>query len=180
VNILTVALLLFGLFISAWPGGGGACVVLPLFGLGLLLGVVWLLVVADALRSARRHRVWIESPRALLTAPAAAGTAVVLFLLAAPQRIGFLTARPAPNALLATAPASPYAGGAAMDRRVGIYRVDAYATDPRGGMYFRTASETDGIGPDTVSYGFVFRPNRTGSPFGTKVLSHGTLVRRLV
>ena len=56
--------------------------------------------------------------------------------------------------------------GAALDRRLGIYHVDRLAADPRGGVYFRTHTGADGIGPDTMSYGFAFRPNPVGTPFG--------------
>jgi len=58
---------------------------------------------------------------------------------------------------------------------LGIYHVDEWASDQRGGVYFRTGTGPDGIGPDTMSYGFVYRPNREGSPFGA---SH-YMVRRL-
>jgi hypothetical protein len=50
--------------------------------------------------------------------------------------------------------------------KLGIYQVDLYAIDRRGGQYFRVRSRRDGLGPDTVSYGFVYQPNREGSPFG--------------
>ncbi len=33
-------------------------------------------------------------------------------------------------------------------------------------MCLRTYAGPDGIGPDTMSYGFAFRPNREGTPFG--------------
>jgi hypothetical protein len=56
--------------------------------------------------------------------------------------------------------------------RVGPYRVDAYATDERGGVYFRTHTGPDGLGPDRMSYGFAFRPNREGSPFGNDDYHH--------
>jgi hypothetical protein len=42
--------------------------------------------------------------------------------------------------------------------------VDEYAADPRGGVYFRVETAPDG--PDTISYGFAFKPNPEGSPFG--------------
>jgi hypothetical protein len=48
--------------------------------------------------------------------------------------------------------------------RVGLYFVDEYVTDPRGGTYFRVNSATDG--PDVTSYGFCYCPNSTGTPFG--------------
>jgi hypothetical protein len=57
-------------------------------------------------------------------------------------------------------------GGVPLGRRVGPYLVDRYGADERGGVYFRTATGPDGIGPDQMSYGFAFRPNAQGSPFG--------------
>jgi hypothetical protein len=64
-----------------------------------------------------------------------------------------------------TAPISRY-GGKPLGHRLGFYSVDRYAADPRGGAYFRTHAGPDGIGPDTMSYGFAHRPNPEGSPFG--------------
>lgn len=53
-----------------------------------------------------------------------------------------------------------------LNRKVGLYEVDEYAIDSRGGVYFRVLSGGDGLSPDTISYGFVHQPNREGSPFG--------------
>ena len=53
-----------------------------------------------------------------------------------------------------------------VDIQAGSYQIDVYAGDARGGVYFRTRTGPDGIGPDTMSYGFAFRPNREGTPFG--------------
>ncbi len=53
-----------------------------------------------------------------------------------------------------------------MGRWLGVYYVDRYAADPRGGVYFRTHAGPDGIGPDTMSYGFAYKPNPKGTPFG--------------
>lgn len=56
----------------------------------------------------------------------------------------------------------------ALGKKFGIYYVDEVGIDGRGGIYFRVNTGQDGIGPDRVSYGFVKRPNSTGSPFGRK------------
>jgi hypothetical protein len=88
-----------------------------------------------------------------------------LILTGIPRRAAFLLSRPAFQGLVATAPASEYEGEA-LGRLLGVYYVDRYAADPRGGVYFRTHSGPDGIGPDTMSYGFAFRPNAKGLPFG--------------
>ena len=56
--------------------------------------------------------------------------------------------------------------GARLDRRLGLYQVERYAADPRGGVYFHVHSGADGIGPDRMNYGFVYQPNSRGTPFG--------------
>lgn len=49
---------------------------------------------------------------------------------------------------------------------VGIWHVDERMIDSRGGIYFRIGKSMDGISPDQMSFGFVYQPNREGSPFG--------------
>lgn len=49
--------------------------------------------------------------------------------------------------------------------RVSVWNVQKQI-DPRGGYYFRIDSGPDAIGPDIMSYGFVYKPNVEGSPFG--------------
>jgi hypothetical protein len=83
----------------------------------------------------------------------------------APRRLAFSHARSAFETSAATAPPA-YAGSGRFDRQLGVYHVDRLATDPRGGVYFRTRSGPDGFGANTISYGFSCRPNRVGSPFG--------------
>jgi hypothetical protein len=56
--------------------------------------------------------------------------------------------------------------GKELERQIGPYWVDRYGTDRRGGVYFRTHTGPDGIGPDQMSYGFAFQPNDQGTPFG--------------
>jgi hypothetical protein len=88
-----------------------------------------------------------------------------LVLTGLPRRIAFFLSCPAFERYVATAPA--FGGGnAPLGRWLGAYYVDTYAADPRGGIYFRTHAGADGIGPDTMSYGFAFRPNPQGTPFG--------------
>jgi hypothetical protein len=47
---------------------------------------------------------------------------------------------------------------------IGPWYVDAIAADARGGVYLRTWRGFDFI--DVLSYGFAYRPNLKGSPFG--------------
>jgi hypothetical protein len=90
---------------------------------------------------------------------------VVLIVTGIPRRVAFLISRPSFQRHVATAPASEYEGEG-LGRWLGVYYVDRYAADPRGGVYFRTHAGADGIGPDTMSYGFAFKPNQKGTPFG--------------
>jgi hypothetical protein len=53
-----------------------------------------------------------------------------------------------------------------IERRIGPYFVDRYGQDRSGGVYFRTFTGPDGIGPDQMEYGFAFRPSGDGAPFG--------------
>jgi hypothetical protein len=83
----------------------------------------------------------------------------------APRRLAFLHARSAFQASVASAPPA-HAGGERFDRRLGIYYVDRFAVDLRGGTYFRTRSSPDGFYRHRMAYGFCLRPNPEGSPFG--------------
>jgi hypothetical protein len=100
---------------------------------------------------------------------AAAALALVLncclLWCGAPRRLAFLHARPAFEASLAAAPLAQ-ASGARVVRRFGVYYVDRFAADLRGGLYFRTRFSPDGFYTYRMSYGFCYRPNREGSPFG--------------
>lgn len=57
-----------------------------------------------------------------------------------------------------------------VEKRIGIYTVDAYGIDERGGTYLRVKSFEIGKGTDEISdifsFGFVKNPNPEGSPFG--------------
>ncbi len=100
---------------------------------------------------------------------------VVLMMNGIPRRVAFALSRPAFQQRAATAPVSEY-NGEGLGRRLGVYHVDRYAADPRGGVYFRTYAGADGIGPDTMSYGFACRPNREGTPFGNAAYRYAHVV----
>lgn len=82
-----------------------------------------------------------------------------------PRQIGFLASRTAFEGWLAQNPPKNYTARS-LNKKLGIYHVDQYAADPRGGVYFRVYRGRDGLGPDTISYGFAYQPNLQGSPFG--------------
>jgi hypothetical protein len=81
-----------------------------------------------------------------------------------PQRIAFRFYYSEFQPLVLAAPAGWR--GEELGRRLGPYWVDRYGADPRGGVFFRTHTGPDGIGPDELSYGFAFQPNPDGTPFG--------------
>lgn len=82
-----------------------------------------------------------------------------------PRRIIFMLSRPAFESWLTKHRVKTYQSQT-VDTKIGFYHVEEYATDRRGGDYFQVYSHGDGLSPDTVSYGFVYRPNLAGSPFG--------------
>jgi len=107
--------------------------------------------------SLRRHRVGRSLATLILC--------LALIVAHIPTRVGFLLSRPAFQPHVVKAPVSG-GRGEPLGRLLGVYYVDRYAADPRGGVYFRTHAGADGIGPDTMSYGFAYRPNAAGTPFG--------------
>ncbi|MCF4967473.1 hypothetical protein [Nostoc sp. CMAA1605] len=82
-----------------------------------------------------------------------------------PRRLAFMISR---SAFEQTRVRIPFSVNrkTTLDRRLGLYTVDELAIDSRGGVYFRVYSGGSGFSPDTTSYGFVYQPNREGSPFG--------------
>ncbi len=89
----------------------------------------------------------------------------LLIICNVPQRMMFAMVRPRFEELLA-APKNEAGHGAPLNERVGPFWVDRCGVDPRGGVYFRTHTGPDGLGPDEMSYGFCFQPNPKGTPFG--------------
>lgn len=158
---------------SPWPGYANSCFALLLIPVIALLGLTWLLAGARALRVPRVT----GSPTPIQTV--ATAPVIVLLTLAmlqfyVPRRIGFLCCRAQFAANVNGAPVSGYLVKR-FDRRLGIYHVDARIADPRGGVYFLTGTGADGFGPDTMSYGFAYRPNPQGTPFGNAKYKLGSL-----
>jgi hypothetical protein len=158
------------LALAFWPGYlenvvlgiPGVLLALP------LLGIWFLLLVALALRDIVK-RPEAGAPRRWLGVASAGVMFCTIGLLSfdVPQRVGLAICHARFQRL---AEAVPPVGFRGRDReinlRVGPYRVDRFAADERGGVFFRTATGPDGIGPDRMSYGFAWRPNREGTPFG--------------
>jgi hypothetical protein len=136
------------------------CLSMPLLGAWFLLlvglAVPDLLQQSDPLRRRRRWGMW--------SAAVMFGT-MALLRFHVPQRLAFAPFCFELRGLVDAAPVESYRGEE-LGRRIGPYWVDRYGTDRRGGVYFRTHTGPDGIGPDQMSYGFAFRPNEKGTPFG--------------
>ncbi len=83
-----------------------------------------------------------------------------------PFYVAFRLAQPALDAAVSTATPSSRSRERSepLGQFFGPYLVDRYGADPRGGVYFRVMTLPDMF--DTLSGGFVFRPNRDGTPFG--------------
>ena len=88
----------------------------------------------------------------------------VMLLFYIPRRVAFAISRPAFESAIAQN--ENVARNSEFNQRLGVFWVDKFANDRRGGVFFRVHAGPDGIGPDTMSYGFCFRPNREGTPFG--------------
>jgi hypothetical protein len=100
--------------------------------------------------------------------------AIVVFLyFQVPLRVAFLFSRPAFDRAVTY---SREWWDKKASARLGIYTVDSCCIDPRGGVYFRTFQGVDGISPDTMSHGFVFKPNPTGTPFGRAGYQYSHLI----
>ena len=162
---------LFALALSVWPGMLSEAVFTVLM-IALLTAFVWIPVGVAALMgfALLLHRHWRSGDLVPIwwPEPVAVGVVLVasvgLLVLNVPRRLGFLVSRAPFESLVAAAPSSSH--GVPLHQRLGIYAVDQFAADPRGGTYFRVFVGSDGIGPDTMSYGFVKTPNTEGTPFG--------------
>jgi hypothetical protein len=164
INVITGAGAVTLLVMSLWPGYAGGCIFVLALPLIALLGLAWLVVVA---RAASRSSDGGQSLRVrqIILAPVLVCLTYGMLRYYIPRRVAFRVFQSRFDRHVPSATVREY-GGTKFDRWVGIYHVDEYAADPRGGVYFRTGTGADGIGPDTMSYGFVYRPNRLGTPFG--------------
>lgn len=168
VNINCTCVLILcavSLAISVYPGALQTLQILLLL-LSCMVAPVWIgLLVFTIIRSKRR------ADQATSTTPWTRITATALILVVAyaalkfyvPRRLVFPFNRSDFAAHVTHAPESDF-GGEPLDQWLGIYHVDEYAKDPRGGVYFRTGTNWSLF--NTVSWGFVYQPNSQGSPFG--------------
>lgn len=92
-----------------------------------------------------------------------------------PMNMAFAAARPSFEALVPEAPRDDEYYENLKGRWVGIWYVDEYWTDSRGGVYFRVGSSWD-VAPDRTSHGFAYKLNPEGTPFGNAVYHHERIV----
>ncbi len=170
---ITLVLAIIGsalvLVLSLWPG-----VVPNILFFAMLTIIFWLPVVgiAGLVVLILVIRMSVKNPIASIPVNlrfVLAGFVILASLAVAafgiPRRIVFLVFRPRFQQLVDSSSVSEYEEKE-LGRRIGIWRVGRYGADPCGGVYFRTATGPDGIGPDQMSYGFAYKPNTEGSPFG--------------
>ena len=164
------------LALDVWPGALGLALLCPFFCCATFpllwgAGAVWFsLVVRAVARRPEGARRWGRGVKVCVGWMA---VCVCLVLLDAPRAAALRIHRDQFAALAATAPAGY--GGAPLGRWVGIFYVTEYGADGRGGVYFVTIQHPDGIGPDTMSYGFAVRPSRGNCPFGMSAYTQSWL-----
>lgn len=109
-----------------------------------------------------RLRIWSRwLPRGILVA------SIALTAAGWPRAAAFRVSRPAFERFAARIRSHELDGRTQpLGRWLGVYCVDEYGVDRRGGVYLRTYAGADGIGPDTMSYGVALRPDEEGTPFG--------------
>ena len=178
VLLIVITAELFGaLYLSMLPGGWNdltvnlAAVVVFL----TLVPIALFTLVFIAIKLIRRQGRLSDLPLREAAAVALFAVATAgLVVFAVPRRVAFALSRSAFDEASASAPI-PEQEGAATNSRIGLYYVDCYARDPRGGVFFRVNTGPDGF-IDTMSYGFAYQPNREGTPFGAAhyELSHLT------
>lgn len=169
INRLTLAGGLALIVLGIWPAYAIGCFRLCAYPLAAILAAGWLLML------------WRSQPpplggnlglplRSFVIAPVIVIITLGVLYLRIPLRIGFLISRSEFEALAQQASppvnSQPSSGVTTLNRWIGPYHVSEWAVDPRGGVYFKTSEERDGIGPDRVSNGFAYQPNWKGSPFG--------------
>ncbi|QDU86898.1 hypothetical protein Pla175_02520 [Pirellulimonas nuda] len=166
---------LLALWASAYPGVlgdfGSQCVVFCLVRWPQVVLLLLLLLISPLLFWNILRKVFNTSRCGWLdfwlacTIPGVIALAWLTALTGTPKRLGFEYSRDAFDAQVAEA--RPSERPLALNKRLGIYQVDEWATDPRGGTYFRVNSGWDGaFGINFVSYGLVKDPNNKGTPFG--------------
>lgn len=172
VPLLSVLCSVAILTLSVWPGGLNDLTLLAVLTSCLWMPVLIVIVGWMVWRNRQQSQNGLLLFYEAVAVPVAVILTVSLLVFNLPMRLSFFCHRSAFERALEQVPTAER--GIPAKLRLGIYQIDEYATDPRGGIYFRTAVGSDGFGPDQMSYGFVKDPNRSGTPFGrAKYRVHG-------
>lgn len=95
-------------------------------------------------------------------------TTPLLLLTQTPRRLVFRQHLPEFEALLPQAPPPGNRAVVPLNADLTIYWIDQWGADARGGTYFRTLSGRDNGRADRRSFGFAYKPNPDGCPFGNE------------
>ena len=133
----------------AWIVGG-------VFALFAGLSALWHLVRTPRADRPRRRLSPVIVLVALVLTP-------ILLTTLAPRRLVFNRYQPQLETLLANPPPPGDRSTANLNADFGLFWIDEWGSDARGGTYFRTMV---GAPPERRSFGFAYRPNSEGSPFG--------------
>ncbi|WNZ45328.1 hypothetical protein Q2T42_26420 [Leptolyngbya boryana CZ1] len=159
-------LLLFALFtcsltlvLSIYPGLLNGFVVFVAIALLWLILIGW---VAISTLQAWRNQ---SSMRPVIAIALMLAISYGLLKFYVPRRVAFAFSRPAFEQWLAAHP-EKLPEGRELNSKLGIYQVEDYFAGDGDDHYFRTYHHGDGLGPDTVSYGFAYQPNLKQSPLG--------------
>ena len=164
---LVVILCVSALVLNVYPGVlnqlvfRGILFTIRLFPVVAIVGTVGAIAFACLWRAGRLSRL-SELRRHAVLALAMLAATYGLLRYYVPRRMAFELSRSSFQAYLDNS--GQNTNPVSLKKRVGLYVVDDYVTDPRGGIYFRVHS--GGFGPDVMSYGFCYRPNSAGTPFG--------------
>lgn len=98
-----------------------------------------------------------------------------IFVSNTPRCLGLIFSRPAFESIVNQVSIENIGESKWLNRYFGIYYVEQYASDIRGGVYFRTNTKSV-FGREKNSYGFVYQPNTQGSPFGNANYAYQRLI----
>jgi hypothetical protein len=142
--------------------------------LALFVAILSAPFVAALMLGSFAYRFWIwrdlhraiESLRRLVLPASVLAVCAILAVSGLPRRVAFWASLRSFRSARESLQRSGDTGGRLkLNRRIGAWKVDRYAIDPRGGVFFRTGAGFT-LGPDGMHYGFAYRPNPEGSPFG--------------
>ncbi|MCC5636564.1 hypothetical protein LC593_11955 [Nostoc sp. CHAB 5844] len=178
IFFITIVICVAALAISIYPGVLSEIIfvsfVLFFIGLPIVAAIGIFLLIAlivlaqrgklDQLQLNRKFKNFRISWRRVAMMVAIVVLSGILLKFQIPRRLAFRVSKPAFEQMLVQAPVSSV-GDMKLNRQLGLYYVDEYAADPRGGVYFRVYSSRWIF--QITSYGFVYKPNSKGSPFGS-------------